>query len=97
MLDGDTKENRAKRCVKYIEIAVESYRLQHDRLPGTLNVLTQRDKSDNSPALLIEKALIDPWGKPYNYDSVQLHKKTGMPLIWSDGWPGVDRPIKNWD
>ena len=42
------------------------------------------------------KSLIDPWTNPYNYDPNQLDPKNGRPLIWSNGKPGENKPIRNW-
>jgi hypothetical protein len=48
--------------------------------------------------LLEDVALLDPWKRPYHYEPDQLHPKTHIPLIWSEG-EDPDDPgwkIANW-
>jgi general secretion pathway protein G len=89
------KINRAHTDIKSLETAVTTYMMAHTRYPDTLQQLTQRDPFDNSPALLVERALVDPWGQFYSYDPSQVHPQTNKPRIWSNGPPnGV--AIDNW-
>jgi hypothetical protein len=44
-------------------------------------------------------ALVDPWGRKFQYDSTKLHPNTDRPLIWSEG-PNPGQPgskISNWE
>jgi Type II secretion system (T2SS), protein G len=94
---GDPRMNRAIMDLKSLEYVVLSYKSRHDVFPDTLDELTVRDPVDNTPALLTEKRLIDSWGNRYLYDPSQLHPQSGAPLIWSNGPPDKNKPIKNWD
>ena len=49
--------------INLIDNAIQRYRLNADQFPESLKALTEGDK----PALKPE-ALIDPWGKAYQYD-----------------------------
>ena len=91
-----TKEDRAKMDCKSLQTVVTSYYVKHSIYPQTLRELAER-APDGSPALLDEKGLIDPWGNEYHYDQGQRHQKTDRPKIWSDGPPGQNKPISNWD
>ncbi len=84
--------------IENLEMAVLTYLKNHTRYPDTLVELTERDAFDNSPALLLPKALTDPWGRPYGYDPTNLHPQTNKPMIYSQG-PDPKDPkgrIDNW-
>jgi Type II secretion system (T2SS), protein G len=92
--DGKAKEKAAREGLKRLEQAVLAYKLNNREYPPGLQLLT--DVKDGKPPYVEEAALVDPWGRPYQYDPVML-SKTGMPLISSQGAePGVSRPIRNW-
>ncbi len=90
------KVNRARTDIKSLETAITSYMMANAHYPKTLEELTKPDPPFN-PALLVEKALIDPWKQPYHYDPKKLDPYTNKPKIWSDGRPGENKPISNWD
>jgi type II secretory pathway pseudopilin PulG len=92
------KEDRVRLDFKGLGVAISTYAVKNGRYPESLQALTQRQPSGDD-ALIEEKSLIDPWGRPYHYDPDQRHEKTDRPLIWSDG-PNADDPrskISNWD
>jgi hypothetical protein len=91
-----TKEDRAKMDTKALQTVVTSYYASHEVYPNTLDELTQV-QPDGSPALVDAKGLIDPWGNPYIYDPTSRHPKTDRPLIYSNGPPGQNKRISNWD
>jgi general secretion pathway protein G len=91
-----TKEDRAKMDCKSLQTVVTSYYVKHSVYPQSLRELTERGQ-DGSPALLDEKGLIDPWGNEYIYDQGQRHPKTDRPLIYTNGPPGQNKKISNWD
>jgi hypothetical protein len=93
---GDSDSNRARVDIKSLEIAVTLYQQKNGHLPLSLAILAERGE-DGSPALVVNHYLIDPWRMPYHYDRTSLHPSNGIPLIWSDGPPGRNRPIRNWD
>jgi general secretion pathway protein G len=93
---SQSKEDRAKLDCKSLQNVVITYFTRHSVYPQTLRELAER-QPDGGDSLLEEKGLIDPWGNEYHYDQGQRHPKTGRPKIWSDGTPGLNKPISNWD
>jgi hypothetical protein len=93
---GENLISRAKMDIKSIEKAVQMYKVEHNALPESLQVLTQPIKNDGK-ALFTEADLKDPWGQPYHYEPDNCHPKTKTPLIWSDGPPEAPRKIANWE
>jgi general secretion pathway protein G len=91
-----TKEDRAKMDCKSLQTVVTSYYVKHTVYPQSLRELTERQQ-DGTPAMLEEKGLIDPWGNEYLYDPNQRHPKTDRPLIYTNGPPGQNKKISNWD
>jgi general secretion pathway protein G len=93
-----TREDRAKLDVQSLETAVTTYYTRKGYYPQSLQELTQRDPTDNSPALLKDqKVLMDPWNQPYVYDPNTRHQNTDRPLIYSNGPPNSGKRISNWD
>ncbi|HYV40145.1 MAG TPA: type II secretion system protein GspG [Gemmataceae bacterium] len=89
---------QAKLDVKGLDQAVTAYYLRKHHWPESLWILTERDPIDNSPALLQDQAaLIDPWGNAYQYEPQTFNPKTDKPLIYSNGPPGSNVRITNWD
>jgi general secretion pathway protein G len=96
MLAG-AKEDRAKLDCKSLDQAVGVYFAKHGQYPASLQELAQR-QPDGSPSILkSEKALIDPWGNAYIYDQGSRHQTNDTPLIYSNGPPGLNKRISNWD
>jgi len=91
----DANIGRAKMDIKNIEKAVQYYKVKHYTYPSDLATLTNPD--ENEAALLKEEALYDPWKQPYNYSPTDLHPKTKVPRIYSNGPPDAPRVISNWD
>src|SRR5262249_21314027 len=91
-----SREDRAKLDVKSLESAVTTYYTRKGYYPETLQQLAQRQE-DGGAALLTEKALIDPWNQPYVYEPNTKHPTTDRPLIYSNGPPGMNKRISNWD
>ncbi len=95
---GDTNPQvtRARLAMKNLEKAVMAYKSTYG-YPDKLETLTD-DKANAAGALLPASALIDPWGRPFQYDPSQLHPETELPLIWSEG-PNPGQPgskIESW-
>jgi len=93
---GKARINRAKTDIKSWEAVVSIYNTNHGRYPDTLEQLTLRDPVDNTPALMEQRALMDPWSQPYFYDASARHELTGKPRIWSNGPPETPLVIDNW-
>jgi Type II secretion system (T2SS), protein G len=64
--------------------ASEIFKLRTGIYPETLKRLTEMQQNPRIPALLDEKVLLDPWGRPYKYDPKMLTPMTNAPLIWSE-------------
>src|SRR5436305_12104219 len=62
----EAKNGTAKMGVHSLETAVNAYYFKNGDYPPNLQVLAQR-QADGSPAYLEVSALLDPWGRPYNY------------------------------
>jgi hypothetical protein len=91
-----TKEDRARMDTRSLQTIVMTFYARQNAYPKALEELTEL-QSDGSPPLMDEKGLIDPWGNPYNYDPNSRHPKTDRPLIYSNGPPGQNKRISNWD
>jgi hypothetical protein len=87
--------SKAKVDIVSLEKAVQAFNAKHGRFPDSLKQLTEND-GDN-PAMLKVEALIDPWGQAYQFEPNNLNPKTRTPLIYSQGPPGQNMPIRNWD
>jgi hypothetical protein len=96
IMEIDTKRSRAMMDVSNWNKAVMIFKEKHKRFAVTLEELTNK-QPDGTMALMDTSALVDPWNNPYNYDLNRLDPKKGMPLIWSNGGPGRNKPIRNWD
>jgi Type II secretion system (T2SS), protein G len=94
---GQSRVDRAKMDVKSLETVVTVYLTKHGAYPESLHELTQADPADDSPPPLTERGLLDPWQRPYNYNPLLLHPTNGKPLIWTEGPPGKNMRISNWE
>ncbi|VTS06180.1 type II secretion system protein GspG [Tuwongella immobilis] len=84
--------------LKALTAAAMSYASSHgDELPETLAELVA--PSDGGRPYLEQKALLDPWNRPYQYNREgQNNAAKGQPDIWSTG-PNPNDPsgmIGNW-
>jgi len=93
--NGD-KGKAALAGVRTLESAVKAYKITYGDHPESLEVLTKAD--GDKPAVLEERALTDPWGRPYVYDPAHKNELTGVPLIYSQGPNPADEKghIRNW-
>jgi len=95
---ADTRVSRAKLDVKSLEQAVTAYYVKRGFYPDTLVQLTTRDPIDGSPAILNnERAIYDPWNNMYIYEPNTRNPNTDKPLIYTNGPPGMNQPVRNWD
>lgn len=90
---GKSEVNAAKAQIDALEKALDQYRLDTGRYPGTelgLNALVQRPQNEpkwNGPYL--KKAVpLDPWGKPYAYRSPGENGDFDLLSYGRDGAPG---------
>jgi type II secretory pathway pseudopilin PulG len=93
---SSAKEQAAKVGVKNLEQAVGAYYLSNNTYPNELGDLTVT-LPNGKAALLPQEALIDPWQQPYVYEPTNLNPNTKVPHIYSQGEPGSNRHITNWD
>ncbi|HYV40146.1 MAG TPA: type II secretion system protein GspG [Gemmataceae bacterium] len=95
----DKHDQRVKSDIRWLELGVRAYYIRHDYLPKNLATLIVKDAIDGSPALLPPWALLDPWGRLYQYVSYPPQPLTKRPLIFSYGPDPKDNQgkIVNWD
>lgn len=72
------KRDVSKLNVQTIDRALLAYRIKFDEFPKTLKVLTE-----GASALLEAEALLDPWGKPFQYDPAGPKNKGEKPDVWT--------------
>src|SRR5262249_30427729 len=94
----NAKKDLAKAGVMALDQEVGMYRTRHGDYPPDLATLTQPG-ADGTPASITQKALLDPWSRPYGYEAGSLHPTTRKPHIYSEGpSPGVPGSrVTNWD
>lgn len=87
--------NRAKTDVTNIGLAIKLYELDTGNFPASLPVL--QEKSANGTGPYLERAPVDPWGKPYQYKAPGNHNTTSYDLssLGKDGTESAD-DIGNW-
>jgi general secretion pathway protein G len=89
----DSKVNRCKADVQTIAKAAQAYEIQFGQLPGSLQELVQ-PPSGGKPFIEAD-ALIDPWGKQYQYDQSGQHNNGLKPDVWTTNQDGTVT-IGNW-
>ncbi|HYV37501.1 MAG TPA: type II secretion system protein GspG [Gemmataceae bacterium] len=95
---GDMRPWRALMTIKSLDQAATSYYLHHDQWPPDLEILANPKPDGKPPFLKDASALIDPWGRPYQYDPKQINPKSEKPLIWCVPDPRTPEiKITNWD
>jgi general secretion pathway protein G len=91
---------KAKQDILAIENALELYRLDNGFYPTQeqgLQALSEQPQSDPQPSNwrnYLKTLPKDPWGHPYHYTNPGQH---GDIDISSDGSPGKNKIIGNWD
>jgi general secretion pathway protein G len=94
---SDANVSKAKLDVKTIEQAVSAYQIKNGgQFPQSVQSLAERQQ-DGGPAYIKDNLILDPWGNPYILDVGSKHPQTDIPLIYSQGPPGMNQPIRNWD
>jgi general secretion pathway protein G len=93
----DARKDTAKAQTRILAQTVAAYQVKYGDYPASLESLTQ--PTDGGRPYLEPSALIDPWGRAYQYAVPgQHHPTTGEPDIWSQG-PNVADPngmLGNW-
>lgn len=96
------KQGTARAEIATIGEALETYYLAHDRYPTHeegLDVLTTT--SERWPEPLLRSAPIDPWGRPYQYNTPgrdgQPYEVLSLGADGRDGGDGLDADLGSWD
>jgi general secretion pathway protein G len=94
----DAKKDTARSQCKILGQTASAYQLKYGDFPASLEALTQ-PTADGGKPFLEPSALIDPWGRPYQYANPgSHHPATGEPDVWSQGASMADPNgvIGNW-
>jgi len=88
------QKDTAAAQTKVLTKACETYRIKHNKWPESLQVLLVKDEFQT---IYIDdaNALIDPWGKPYQYNASGTNNQGLKPDIWTDAQDGTGQ-IGNW-
>jgi hypothetical protein len=86
----EERENRAWYYVKHLTIAADAFKAKHGSYPAALSELT----SAPVPRPPEPGELIDPWGRPYQYDPSGPKNEGKRPDIWAVTPSG--EVIRNW-
>lgn len=101
---GKAKQDAAKAQIELLGQALDRFRLDEDRYPSTqegLNTLVENPGLEkwNGPYAK-KKQLLDPWGKPYQYQSPGTHGEYDLFSYGRDGAPGgekEDKDVTSWE
>jgi general secretion pathway protein G len=102
---GSARSDSAKIQMKNIATALDLYRLEVGRYPSQSDGLkalvenTTGNAAWNGPYLKRKGAVIDPWGRPYQYRIPGEHGEYDLYSLGADGSPGgegEDRDVTNW-
>ena len=64
----ESRVNAAKLQAEVLSKAVQQYKVDHNEFPTDLSLLLQKDADGHGPYLERADALLDPWGRQYQYD-----------------------------
>jgi len=101
---GKAKQDAAKAQIELVGQGLDRFRLDIDRYPTTqegLNALVDNPGVEqwNGPYSK-KKQLLDPWGKPYQYQSPGTHGEYDLFSYGRDGAPGgekEDKDVTSWE
>jgi general secretion pathway protein G len=106
---SEAKTATARTQIELLGLALDNYRLDNGSYPTTeqgLNALQEKPTRDPVPLSwrgpYLKKAIpLDPWGRPYLYESPGEHNPAGYDLstLGRDGQPGgkdEDADITSW-
>ena len=91
-LEAD-KIKAARARIETLTLALAAYRVNHEAFPPNLETLTQ-PQPNGKEALLEPAALVDPWGRPYQYEANGPKNKGKQPDVWTVTPTG--QTIGNW-
>jgi general secretion pathway protein G len=88
----EAKKDVCKMQTKELTKAAETYKLDNDEFPPSLDALLQV-VNGRGPWLKSADAIIDPWGRPYMYNPAGPQNNGIVPDIWAETEHGQ---IGNW-
>lgn len=101
---GKGKQSAAKAQVELLGQALDQFRLDTGRYPTTqegLNALAVNPGIDKWEGPYLKKALpLDPWSRPYQYQSPGAHDDYDLLSLGRDGAPGgegEDKDVVSWE
>lgn len=86
------KDDRAKADLAALTTACQSYKLHYQEYPPSLQSLIQ--PPEGKPFMDSPEAILDPWGRQYQYDANGARNNGLKPDIWTTGSNGQE--IGNW-
>jgi general secretion pathway protein G len=89
----DARVSTARTQVNTLANAAQQYSANNNGLPQALEQLTQPQPSGGGP-YFDAKQLIDPWGKPYQYNAEGPNNQGNKPDVWTTSPRGIT--IGNW-
>ncbi|MCP4682515.1 MAG: type II secretion system major pseudopilin GspG [Desulfobacterales bacterium] len=98
---GKSRQRAAKAQISLFETALDTYRLDVGKYPGTLEGLRTDPGGTNrwDGPYLPKDVPMDPWGNPYEYRMPGEHGDFEITSLGADGGPGgegEDKDIVNW-
>jgi general secretion pathway protein G len=102
---GTARSDSAKIQINNIATALDLYRLETGRYPSQadgLNALVENVSGSgawNGPYLKRKDAVVDPWGRPYQYRLPGQHGEYDLFTLGADGaqgGEGEDRDVTSW-
>jgi general secretion pathway protein G len=95
-----SKVDAARLQADVIGKAVQAYAIHHSGPPAQLSDLLTKDADGNGPYIERQDALLDPWGRPYQYDPNGANNaRVGAVVTIPDVFcvpPSGGMPVGNW-
>lgn len=83
-----SKQVACEAKIETLKTAIDSYRMNHNEIPDTLEVLIEDDEAlAGGKYLKNEDSLMDPWGVPFNYQK-ESRTKYRIVSFGADGLEG---------
>jgi general secretion pathway protein G len=90
---GYGKKDEGRTRLRTLTTACEAYSIKRGRFPKSLEDLPEKDEL-GGPYVRGADFLVDPWGRPYQYDSAGPRNNGLVPDIWTVAPDGTE--IGNW-
>jgi general secretion pathway protein G len=90
---GESKEKVAKAQAQTITEALVKFNMDRGNYPSSLKELTQKGPNGEK-AILEPKAIIDPWGKEFQFNAAGAHHDGNKPDVSTTSPEGKE--IGNW-